>query len=67
MATDGARGGGATATDAKKNDGRTIWSYRDECQTWRNYDASKGLRYTRESIDAVRSKTSRARWSERRD
>jgi hypothetical protein len=32
----------------KKNDGRTIWSYRDECQTWRNYDASKGLRYTRD-------------------
>jgi len=67
MATDGARAVDAKAMDAKKNDGRTIWSYRDECQTWRNYDASKGLRYTRESIDAVRLRTTRARWSERRD
>lgn len=38
----------------KEPTARTIWSYRDEFQSWKNYDSTAGLRYTRETIDAVR-------------
>jgi|TARA_B100001540_G_scaffold288252_1_gene283326 hypothetical protein len=38
----------------KEPTARTIWSYRDEFQTWKHYDSSGALRYTRDAIDAVR-------------
>lgn len=59
----------------KEPTARTIWSYRDEFQSWKNYDSTSGLRYTRETIDAVRfnafrcdssrrdATRSRARWT----
>jgi len=47
--------GAATArAGMKEPTARTIWSYRDEFQTWKHYDSSGALRYTRDAIDAVR-------------
>lgn len=44
----------ARARASERANARTRWSYGEECLSWKAYDGNRGLRYTRETLDAVR-------------